>query len=140
METSAVRKRIVDVLNAARRDAAERRTRNTEAGAAYEKFLEDIATPVCRQVADVLKAERLLFSVQTPAGAVRVASERSPGDFFEVCLDTSAHRPQVIVRAERVKGRERYEDVQPVREGVGIEHLTDADVLDAVAGVVGIFA
>jgi hypothetical protein len=140
METSAVRKRILDVLNAARRDAAERRTRNTEAGAAYEKFLEDIATPVCRQVADVLKAERLPFSVQTPAGAVRVASERSPGDFFEICLDTNAPRPQVIVRAERVKGRERYEDVQPLREGVGIEHLTAADVLDAVAGVVGIFA
>ena len=38
METSAVRKRILDVMNAAKRDAAERRSRNAEAGAAYEKF------------------------------------------------------------------------------------------------------
>lgn len=140
METSDVRKRILDVLNAARRDAAERRTRNAEAGAAYEKFLEGVATPVCRQVVDVLKAERLPFSVQTPAGAVRVVSERSADDFVEIRLDTSGARPQVIVRVERVRGRERYEDAQPIREGVGIEHLTAQDVLDAVAGVIGVLA
>lgn len=140
METSAVRQRILDVLNAARRDAAERRTRNTEAGAAYERFLEGVATPVCRQVVDVLKAERLPFSVQTPAGSVRVASERSASDFFEIRLDTSAARPTVVIQVERVRGRERYEDVQPIREGVGIEHLTDADVLDAIAGVLGVLA
>jgi hypothetical protein len=140
METSAVRQRILDVLNAARRDAAERRTRNAEAGAAYERFLESVATPVCRQVVDVLKAERLPFSVQTPAGSVRVASERSASDFFEIRLDTSAARPTVVIQVERVRGRERYEDVQPIREGVGIEHLTDADVLDAIAGVLGVLA
>ena len=140
METSAVRKRILDVLNAARRDAAERRTRNTEAGAAYEKFLESVATPVCRQVADVLKAERLLFGVQTPAGAVRVVSERSAEDFIEIRLDTRAARPTVVVHVERVRGRERFEDVQPLREGVGIEHLTEDDVLDAIASVIGVFA
>jgi len=139
METSAVRKRILDVLNAARRDAAERRTRNAEAGAAYEKFLESVATPVCRQIADVLKAERLPFTVQTPAGAVRVASERSAGDFLEIRLDTSAARPTVVVHVERVKGRERHEDVQPIREGVGIEHLTEEDVLNALADTLGPF-
>jgi hypothetical protein len=140
METSDVRKRILDVLNSARRDAAERRTRNAEAGAAYEKFLETVATPVCRQVAAVLKAERLPCAVETPAGAVRLVSERSSTDFVEIGLDTSAARPRVVVRAERVKGRERYEDVQPIREGVGIEHLTDEDVLEALAGAIGVFA
>lgn len=140
METSAVRKRILDVLNAAKRDAAERRSRNAEAGAAYEKFLEGVAAPVCRQVVDVLKAERLPFAVQTPAGAVRVVSERSAGDFLEIRLDTSAARPTVVVHVERVKGRERHEDAQPIREGVGIEHLTEEDVLDAIAGVIGVFA
>jgi hypothetical protein len=140
METSAVRKRILDALNAARRDAADRRTRNAEAGAAYEKFLDGVATPVCRQVVDVLKAERLLFMVQTPAGAVRVVSERSGDDFVEIRLDTHAARPHVVVRVERVRGRERYEDEQPIREGVGIEHLTDEDVLGAIAGVIGVLA
>ena len=140
METSAVRKRILDVMNAAKRDAAERRSRNAEAGAAYEKFLEGVATPLCRQVVDVLKAERLPFAVQTPAGAVRVVSERSAGDFLEIRLDTSAARPTVVVHVERVKGRERHEGVQPIREGVGIEHLTEEDVLDAIADVIGVFA
>jgi hypothetical protein len=140
METSAVRKRILDVINAARRDAAERRTRNAEAGAAYERFLETVATPVCRQVADVLKAERLLCTVETPVGAVRLASERSASDFVEIRLDTIAARPQVVVHAERVKGRERYEETLPIRAGVGIEHLTDEDVLDALADVIGVFA
>jgi len=140
METSDVRKRILDVLNSARRDAAERRTRNAEAGAAYEKFLETVATPVCRQVADVLKAERLLCTVETPAGAVRLASDRSASDFVEIHLDTSAARPRVVVHAERVRGRERSEETQPIREGVAIEHLTHEDVLDALAEVIGVFA
>ena len=39
METSDVRKRILDSLDArARRDAAERRARNAEVGAAYEQL------------------------------------------------------------------------------------------------------
>ena len=140
METSDVRKRILDVINSARRDAADRRTRNAEVGAAYEKFLETIATPVCRQVADVLKAERLHCALETPVGAVRLTSERSASDFVEIRLDTNAARPHVVVHAERVKGRERYEETLAIREGVGIEHLTDEDVLDALAGVIGVFA
>ena len=138
METSDVRKRILDVLTRATR-RCQRRTRNAEAGAAYEKFLETVAQGI-RQVADVLKAERLLCTVETPAGAVRLSSERSASDFVEIRLDTNAARPHVVVHAERVKGRERYEDTQPIREGVGIEHLTDEDVLDALAGVIGVFA
>ena len=140
METSDVRKRILDVINSARRDAADRRTRNAEVGAAYETFLETIATPVCRQVADVLKAERLHCALETPVGAVRLTSERSASDFVEIRLDTNAARPHVVVHAERVKGRERYEETLAIREGVGIEHLTDQDVLDALAGVIGVFA
>ncbi len=86
------------------------------------------------------RVETRVADLETPAGAVRLASERSASDFVEIRLDTNAARPHVVVHAERVKGRERYEETQPIREGVGIEHLTDEDVLDALAGVIGVFA
>jgi hypothetical protein len=133
METSAVRQRILDVINAARRDAAERRKRNSEAGAAYDKFLDSVATPICRQVAGVLKAERVPVTVNTPAGTVRIVSDRSADDFLEVRLDTAGDRPQVVVHTERVRGRERFVDAEPIRAGVLVDHLTEEDVLEAVA-------
>lgn len=139
MDTSAVRQRILEVIAAAKRDAAERRKRNSEATGAYDVFLESVATPVMRQVVDVLKAERLNFSVQTPAGAVRLASDRSAGDFLEVRLDVSGARPQVVLHAERVRGREQFVDVQPIRPGVLVQSLTAEDVLDAIADAFGAY-
>jgi hypothetical protein len=133
METSVVRKRILDVIAAVRRDAAERRARNAEAAPAYEAFLEAIAVPVMRQVSEVLKAERVTFTLNTPAGAVRLASERSAADFVEIRLDTTGARPQVVVHAERVRGRDQHVDIQPIRPGVLIGSLTEEDVLDALA-------
>ena len=138
METSDVRKRILDVLGNARRDAAERRKRNSEVLAAYEKFLEIVAVPVCHQIAGVLKAERIPLTVNTPAGAVRLVSERSADDFVEIRLDTTAAMPQVVVHVEHVRGRERFVDVQPLRPGVLVDQLTDQDVLDAIADAIGI--
>jgi hypothetical protein len=138
METSDVRKRILDVLGNARRDAAERRKRNSEVVAAYEKFLEIVAVPVCHQIAGVLKAERIAMTVNTPAGAVRLASERSADDFVEIRLDTTAAMPQVVVHVEHVRGRERFVDVQPIRAGVLVDQLTDQDVLDAISDAIGV--
>ena len=43
---------------------------------AYERFLTVVAVPLCQQVAGVLKAEGYPFVVNTPGGAVRLASER----------------------------------------------------------------
>jgi hypothetical protein len=138
METSDVRKRILEVLSSAKRDATERRKRNGEVLAAYEKFLEIVAVPVCHQVAGALKAERVTFVVNTPAGAVRLVSERSADDFVEIRLDTTAAMPQVVVHVEHVRGRERFVDVQPIRAGVLVDQLTDQDVLDGIADAIGV--
>jgi hypothetical protein len=132
MEISDVRKRIIDTLARAKREAAARRARNVEAGAAYERFLETVAVPLMHQVSSVLKAEKQAFAVHTPAGAVRLVSERSPEDFLELRLDTSDQPPQVVVHVERVRGRQKSVEDRPVRPGVLIDHLTDHDVLDAV--------
>jgi len=133
MEVSEVRKRILDTLACAKSEAAARRARNAEVATAYERFLETVAAPLVHQVASILKVEKFLFAVHTPAGAVRLVSERSPEDFLEIRLDTSGQSPQVVVHVERVRGRETTVEERPIRPGVLTEHLTGQDVLDEVA-------
>jgi hypothetical protein len=137
MEVSEVRKRILDTLARAKSEAAARRARNAEVATAYERFLETVAAPLMHQVASILKVEKFLFAVHTPAGAVRLVSERSPEDFVEIRLDTSGQLPQVVAHVERVRGRETLVEDRPIRSGVLVEHLTDQDVLDAVAEALG---
>jgi hypothetical protein len=133
MEVADVKRRIKDAIDRGRRQAADRRARNSEAAVAYERFLSSIAVPLFQQVAGVLKAENYPFIVNTPAGAVRLASERWPEDFIEIHLDTSGARPQVVARVERVKGRETIAEDRPVKPGTLIEHLSEQDLLDTVA-------
>jgi hypothetical protein len=133
MEVSEVRKRILDTLARAKSEAATRRARNAEVATAYERFLETVAAPLVHQVASILKVEKFQFAVHTPAGAVRLVSERSPEDFVEIRLDTSGQVPQVVAHVERVRGRETLVEDRLIRPGVLVEHLTDQDVLDAVS-------
>lgn len=140
METSDVRRRIKDALDRARKLAAERRALNSEAAAAYETFLQHTAIPVFQQVASALKAEGYLFVVHTPAGSVRLVSEKSGSDFVDLRLDTTGARPQVMIRTERRKGREMTSEEHPLEPGVAIGNLSDENVLDAVAASVTILA
>jgi hypothetical protein len=139
METADVRKRIKDTIDRARRQAADRRASIAQASAAYEQFLSAIVVPLCHQIAGALKAEGYPFLVNTPGGAVRLASERWPEDFVEIHLDTTGPRPQVVARVERVKGRETIAEDRPIRPGVLIEHLSEQDVLDTLAGALVLF-
>jgi hypothetical protein len=136
METSEVRKRIKDSLDRARARSAERRTANTKAEAAFEVFLQRTAVPVFQQAASALKAEGYPFAVNTPAGSVRLVSERSSSDFVGIRLDTSGQRPQAMLSIERAKGRERLSEEQPLKPGVLVENLTEQDVLDAIAAAI----
>ena len=101
MEVSEVRKRLLQTIDRAKRAAAERRTQADAASAAYERFLETVATPLFRMVAASLRAEGYLFAVHTPAGGLRLASDRSAEDFIELALDTSADPPTVVARVSR---------------------------------------
>jgi hypothetical protein len=139
METADVRKRIKDTIDRARRLAGERRVRNAEANAAFDRFLATIAVPLCQQIAGALKAEGYPFIVNTPGGVVRLASERWPEDFVEIRLDTTGPRPQVVARVERVKGRETIAEDRPLKPGTLIEHLTEQDVLDIFAQTLEVF-
>lgn len=133
METSVVRRRVKEALERVKRQHAERRTRNTEASAVYEVFLQQSAIPVFQQVAGALKAEGYGFAVNTPAGSVRLASEKSGADYVDMRLDTSGSRPQVMLSVERVRGREHVTEERPLKPGTLVEHLTEEDVLEGVA-------
>jgi hypothetical protein len=104
MEISEVRKRILQTIDRAKQQVAERRVRNDEATRAFGPFLEAIAVPLVRQAAQVLRAEERPFNVFTPSGSVRLMSDRSSEDFIELFLDTSGDQPQVVGRTRRGRG------------------------------------
>ena len=106
MDVSDLRKRILRALDDARKDASDRRVVVDEAARAYEKFLENIATPVMRQAAAVLKAEGHAFTIQTPRETVRLVADSAAQTFVELALDTSLARAAVIGRVSLARGRQ----------------------------------
>jgi hypothetical protein len=129
METSEVRKRVLQSIDRAKRSAADRRTRNDDAARAYERFLEQVAIPVFRQTAGALKASGYNFTVFTPGGSVRLMSDKAAEDYVEISLDTSGNDPTVVGHTSRVRGRRGVESEQPIA-GKTIDALTDEDVLE----------
>ena len=130
MEIADVRKRIHSTIERARQRAAERRARGDEAARAYSTFLDTVAVPVFRQVANVLKSEGYAFSVFTPSGSVRLMSDRAAEDFVELTLDTTGDRPQVVGHTSRSRGRRVSESERPVGSSDG---LTEESVLEFLA-------
>jgi GAF domain-containing protein len=127
MEISLVRKRLSDTLERARRQAAERRARSDQASRDFDLFLQKIAVPLFRQVANALKAEGYAFTVFTPSGSVRLMSDRSASDFVELTLDTSDNPPRVIGQVSRERGRR----VLDTERAIGApDALTEEQLLD----------
>ena len=129
METSDVRKRVREAIEHARRASAERRTRADEAAGEYELFLERMAVPLFRQIANVLRVENYAFTVFTPAGSVRLMSDRSGDDYIELLLDTRGGQPQVVGHSSRGRGRGVIESETPIGSPGPIRNLAEADVL-----------
>jgi hypothetical protein len=105
MDIADVKKQVLRTIERARRGSAERRVRAETAARAYETFLERTAVPVCRQVSNVLRAEGYVFEVFTPAGSVRLMSDRSADDYIELVLETSGDQPVVTGRTSRRRGQ-----------------------------------
>jgi len=131
METSEVRRRVSEVIERAKRGAAERRTRSDEASREYAAFLEDIAVPLFRQLAGALKASGYPFSVFTPGGSVRLMSEKSSEDFIELSLDTTGDEPLVMSHTHRARGRRVVESERPVFSGP-VRNLTEDHLLNVL--------
>jgi hypothetical protein len=117
METSHVRQRLQQTIERAKRAGAERRARNDEATRAFNDFLEHVAVPLFKQIANVLKIEGYPFTVFTPSGSVRLMSDRGADDYIEIALDTSDQAPQVIAHVSRSRGRRVVDAEQVVGSG-----------------------
>jgi hypothetical protein len=129
MDVSDLRKRIIRALDDARKDATLRRQEVDAASTAFEAFLETTAVPLVRQAVSVLRAEGHQFTVNTPAGGVRLASEASPQTFLEFELDVSGARPQVVGRVSVARGRQGViVEERPIATGKSLTDLGDDDV------------
>jgi hypothetical protein len=105
MEISVVRKRLTETIERAKKHAADRRGRSDQASRDFEVFLQKVAVPLFRQVANALKADGYAFSVFTPSGSVRLMSDRSAEDYIELTLDTADDPPRVMGQISRTRGR-----------------------------------
>ena len=131
METSVLRKRLTETIEAARRTAAERRARSEAASRDYSQFLDTIAVPLFRQIANVLKASGYSFTVFTPSGSVRLMSDKASEDYIELSLDTSADEPIVMCKSSRARGRRVVESERAIAE-YSEANLTEDHVLNYV--------
>jgi hypothetical protein len=132
MEISDVKRRVVETIERARRQAADRRTRHDEAAREYETFLNRIAIPLFKQVSNVLRAEGFAFTVFTPGGGaanVRLMSDRAAEDYIELSLDTSGEEPVVSGHAGRSRGRRVIESEDAIGPPASV---TENDVLSFV--------
>lgn len=129
-DVAVVRKRVKAAIEQARRDQAERRGRVSEATEAYEAFLAGAAVPAFKMLANVLKSEGLHFEVMTPAGGVRLQSERQRDDRIEMELDTSADPPQPLVTITRVRGSRIVQSDRYVKGSHSLVELTEDDVIE----------
>ena len=131
METSVLRKRLTETIEAARRTAADRRTRSEAASRDYAQFLDTIAVPLFRQIANILKASGYSFTVFTPSGSVRLMSDKASEDYIELSLDTSADEPMVLGKSSRARGRRVLESERTIAEQT-VANLTEDHVLNYV--------
>lgn len=132
MDVAQLRKSVHQAIEGAKKDAVARRARADAAALAYERFLDERATPVFRAMANVLKSEGLLFDVMTPSGGVRLVPERTREDGIELTLDGSFDPPRATLTIMRSRGSRTVRAERALKDGVPIDALTDSDVVVAL--------
>lgn len=135
-DSAQLRKQVRTAIEQARRAAAARRTRVTEAEPAWDAFLANVAVPAVRQLANVLRAEGKPFDVQTPSAAVHLVSDRQRDDRVELELDTSGETPTPMLIVRLTRGGRHVRIERPFAGGVAIGAITEdlviAELLEAL--------
>ena len=129
MQTSDVRKRVRETIERARRRATDRRARGDEASRDFDAFLERVAVPLMRQIADVLRADGYHFTVFTPSRSVRLMSDRRAEDYIELAFDASGDTGRVVGHSSHLRGKNVIESEQPVASGKP-SSITEEELLD----------
>lgn len=130
MEVSQVNKRVRSAIEDAKAKAQARRNAAASADKAYAVFLETVATPIARQVANALKVAGVGFTLGTPGGGLRLAADRGRDDYIEFVLDATGDVPQAAGRVSVSRGSRTLDETRPIKPGTAIEDLTEEDVLE----------
>ncbi len=130
VEVSRVRNRLRRAIDDARDHAQQRRQHVAEAERAYQVFLDEVATPLVRQVANALKVEGYAFTVFTPGNGLRLASDRGRDDYIEFALDDANEPPQVVARISRTRGSRTIDDERPIKPGAAPDAITEEELLE----------
>jgi len=78
-----------------------------------------------------------VFQVLTPAGTVRLQSDRERDDYLEVVLDGTKGTPTVIGRSSYVRGSQLQTTEHRIGETAAlVSDLTDEDVFEWVLRVI----
>lgn len=138
-DIAEVRRRVRQTIERARLEAAERRARAEVADRQGRRFVEGVAVPVARQFQSALRAEGFKYRLSTPAGAVRLVSDRRPEDFIDIAVDATGEAVTIMTTVSRVRGRRVLVAERPLNEKVEMDALTEQDVLDFLLDAIRVF-
>jgi hypothetical protein len=138
MDPSEIRRRVRQILDKERHQAAAHREHAQRTSQAFDNVLPGAAA-MWKQVASVLKAEGHGFSVHTPAGVLRLVSDRSPDDFIEVTVDAARRPSAVVVRTRLTRGSVLIDRESVVVEGGAVHTLGEDRLLDVLLEELGPF-
>jgi hypothetical protein len=133
LEISLVRKRILAAIATSRDRAKQRRQKSDEAEQAYAAFLENLAGPLARQVANALRAEGYSFTVSTPGRGLRLSLDQGRDDFIELSLGTDVDQPYIVGRIRRTRGSRTLDEERPVKAGAPPQDVNEGDLLEFFA-------
>lgn len=136
LETAEVRRQLTHRLAEMKKAQAHRRAAGEAARTAFDSVLEREIAPTMRQFAQALKAEGFGFSVQTPAGAARLVSDRSGDNAIDVFLELGGAQPAVLVRSAYSRGRRQLEDERTLAQGDAIAAIDGERVLAVLLDVI----
>ncbi|MGE3841546.1 MAG: hypothetical protein AB7I50_08160 [Vicinamibacterales bacterium] len=131
METSEIRKLVLQMLERAKRRSLEHRSQADNAQRAYDALLPNVAT-AWRQVANALRVEGHAFTVHTPSSALRFASDRSADDFIELSLDTSRRPAALWLQVRLARGHRVIERELILAEGEAVAGVTEEQLIAAL--------
>ena len=133
METSVVRQAVRTLLQHVKRSPADRRenrrVQTDQATREYGVFMDRIAVPLFKQVANVLRVEGYQFEVFTPGDNVRLVSARNNDSYIEVALDTNGVAPKLLGRVSYSRSGDVTQTELVLNATTDIGALTEADIL-----------
>lgn len=132
LDSAEVNRRLTHHLADLQRTAVRRRADVDAARKAFDDVLDREVAPTARQLVQALKSRGVNFSVQTPAGAVRLVADRSSDDRIAIELDVTRRPPAVIATRQYTRGRRLLDDEVVVAEGEAIASLDAERTLEVL--------